>query len=152
MGHHDRVTTQNYLNGLIEDAIGNGLPKDYHAEMRSLVFEFADIFRTSLGEDPPAAIEQMKIMLKRDATPVRVKLRRYSPSQASFLRKKVDEMVKLGLVYPNNTSQWACAPLIVPKQGVEKFRFTVDLRPVNNQTIPYVWPMPDLESISNKLA
>jgi len=105
VGHHDQVTTRNCLDKLIEDAIDNGLPKEYQAEMRSLVFEFADIFRTSLGADPPAAIEPMRIMLKRDAAPVRVKQRRYSPSQASFLRKKVDEMVKLGLVYPNNTSQ-----------------------------------------------
>ena len=29
-----------------------------------------------------------------------------------------------------HSSEWACAPLIVPKDGPEKFRFTVDLRPV----------------------
>ncbi len=94
----------------------------------------------------------MKIKLKQGATPVRVRLRRYSPPQAKFLRSKVDELLRLGLIRPSIGSQWACAPLIVPKDEPEGYRFTVDLRPVNQQTVPHTWPMPNLETISTELA
>ncbi len=41
---------------------------------------------------------------------------------------------------------WACAPLIVPKLGSEKLRFSVDLRPLNQQNMPHAWPMLNLEA------
>ena len=69
-----------------------------------------------------------------------------------FLRKKVDELLSHGLVRRNNSSEWACAPLIVLKDGPEKFRFTVDLQPVNSETILHTWPTPDLESMTSELA
>ena len=94
----------------------------------------------------------MKIRLKQDAKPVRVNLRRYSPPQKAFLQRKIDELLKLGIIYKNPESQWACAPLIIPKQGPEKFRFTVDLRPVNSQTKSYTWPMPHLDDAMQELA
>lgn len=94
----------------------------------------------------------MIITLKSNAKQVRVKLRRYSPPQAAFLRRKVGELIQLGLVRRNNRSQWACAPLLVPKPGPEEFRFTVDLRPVNHQTIPFIWPMPHPETAISDLA
>jgi len=44
-----------------------------------------------------------------------------------------------------------CAPLIVPKSGADKFRLTVDLRPINAQTRKNVWPMPLPEPMLAKL-
>ncbi len=48
----------------------------------------------------------------------------------------------MGCIYRNPFSKWACAPLIVAKEGSEKFRFTAYLRLVNAQTKKNVWPMP----------
>jgi hypothetical protein len=42
-------------------------------------------------------------------------------------------MERLGLVKRNLTSRWASTPLILPKAGPEKFRFTLDLRYPNSQ-------------------
>ena len=56
------------------------------------------------------------------------------------------------LIKRNNQSEWASAPLIVPKSGPEHFRFTVDLRPVNSQTVPFTWPMPHFERAVSELA
>lgn len=53
----------------------------------------------------------------------------------------MDELMNLGLVRRNNQSEWACAPLLVPKKGPEQFRLTVDLRPVNHHTVPFIWAM-----------
>ncbi len=39
----------------------------------------------------------------------------------------------------------------MPKEGSEKFRFTVDLRPVNAQTKKNVWPMPHADPMLAQL-
>ncbi len=39
----------------------------------------------------------------------------------------------------------------MPKEGPEKFRFTVDLRPVNAQTRKKVWPMSHADTMLAKL-
>ncbi len=56
------------------------------------------------------------------------------------------------MVYENPSSRWASAPLLVPKPGLTKFRFTVDLRSVNKYTEKHAFPMPVLEHELHKLA
>jgi hypothetical protein len=58
----------------------------------------------------------------------------------------VDELIEFGLVYRHPSATWCAAALLVPKLGPAGFRFTVDLRLVNQQTIPFAWPMPHIES------
>ncbi len=108
--------------------------------------EFRDVFRTNLGTDPALSAPFM------NHTHVWVKVRRYSRPKAAFLRSKVDEIRRLWFVWRNNSSQRACAALVVPKQGPELFRFSVDLRSVNSETMSECWPMPDLDLASSKLA
>ena len=129
-----------------------GLVDSLHVGLRELVLQYRDIFRNKMGSDPPANVPPMVIRLKTGTKPVRVKLRRYSPPQAAFLRNKVGELLQLGLIYQNTQSQWASAPLIVPKPGPELFRFTVDLRPVNAQTEPAIWPMPNIDSALSQIS
>ena len=54
------------------------------------------------------------------------------------------------MVYPNPTSPWASAPLLVPKPP-DTFRFTVDLRGVNKYTVKHQYPMPNLEQELTKV-
>lgn len=150
-GEDDTTETELSLDRIIQEATDSGLSPEEGTRLKHLVFGYKDIFRTKIGGDPPADVPAMKIVLKKNAEPVRMKPRRYSPPQAVFLRTKVDELQRKGLVKPNNRSRWACAPLIVPKPGPEQFRFTVDLRPVNSQTEPHPWPMPDMETVSSQV-
>jgi hypothetical protein len=60
------------------------------------------------------------------------------------MEAKLKEFEELGLIRRNPASAWASPPLILPKPGPEGFRFTVDLREPNAQTVPTVWPMPHL--------
>lgn len=55
------------------------------------------------------------------------------------------ELVKHDIIYANPHSKWASTPLVVPKAGPAEWRFTVDVKPVNNFTIPYHYPMPNVE-------
>ena len=110
-----------------------------------------DIFRTSFSAGPPAKLPPLEIELTSDAKPVKVLLRNYSQEQKEFMRDFASDLVSNGLAYPNPTSKWACAPLLVPKPGA-RFRFTVDLQAVNVSTVRHQYPMPNLEQELSGLA
>lgn len=98
-----------------------------------------NIFRVSFSSGPPTKLPPLKIELTPDAKPVKVRLRRYSAQQCKLLNCFVKTLVKHGMAYPNPTSKWACAPLLVPEPGAE-YCFTSDLRPVNVFTIKDQFP------------
>jgi hypothetical protein len=56
------------------------------------------------------------------------------------------------MAYAKPTSPWACATLLVPNPGPSKFRFTVDLRPVNRFTVKHQFPMPNIEQELTRLS
>jgi hypothetical protein len=55
------------------------------------------------------------------------------------------ELERHGLVKKNPESRWGSAPRVVPKKD-GSLRMTVDLRAVNDRTIPRAWPMPHQEA------
>ena len=114
--------------------------------LRELLLEFEDIFRVRLGKTDPAKVEPMKVNLKPDAQPIIAKARRYKADQREFLNRYMAELERMGFVRSNPQSQWAAAPLLVPKDSKARFRMTVDMRPVNAATEPIAWPMPHIES------
>lgn len=139
-------------NGMVQTTIDSGFPNDKLPELRKNISDHTDIFRVSFSSGPPAQVPLLKIDLAPNATPVRVRLRNYSQEQRNFMPKMVSNLVKCSMVYLNPTSPWASAPLLVPKLGPAKFRFTVDLRPVNRFNIKHQFPMPIIEQELLKLA
>ena len=100
-----------------------------------------------LGKTDPALVTPMKIELKPDSVPVKVRARRYPPQQRSFLNKYVDELVRMGYFIPNPDASWQAAPHIVPKPNSRaRYRMTIDTRPINAATVKKAWPMPHLDS------
>jgi len=128
------------------------LPPKHHSELDDIVQDFHDVFHLNLTNGKPAKLPPLKISLTNDAKPIRAKLRKYNPEQAVFLKSFVGKLEEKGHVYANPTSRWASCPLLVPKPGPSKFRFTVDLRAVNNYTEKFAYPMPILEHELTKLA
>jgi RNase H-like domain found in reverse transcriptase/Integrase core domain/Reverse transcriptase (RNA-dependent DNA polymerase)/Chromo (CHRromatin Organisation MOdifier) domain len=136
---------------MIQTASVNGMSPSGVKTLSDLLTEYEDIWRIKLGPDPPANLPPMEITITPGSFPVRVKPRRYPPQQKLFIEKHCAKLVEYGLAYANTTSPWACAPLAVSKPG-GRFRFTVDLRPVNAVTQPATWPMPHLESALDQVA
>lgn len=75
----------------------------------------------------------MKIEFEAESKHVKVRQRTYYPQQTAFLKANVNDLLRLGYIYRDPTSKWACEPLIVPKDGLEQFRFTTEIRPVISQ-------------------
>lgn len=123
------------IENMVQVATDSGFPNDNLPELKEIVTDHTDIFRTSFSSGPPANIEPLKIDLVPDAKPVRVRLRNYSQDQREFFSATVSKLVDCGMAYPNPTSPWASVPLLVAKPGPAKSWFTVYLRPVNRLTV-----------------
>ncbi len=144
---------QTVLDARVQDAVEAGCGPEYAARLEVLLAKYKDVFRLSLGRDPPVAMPPLKVHLVDGAKPVRCKARRYSLPQREFMQTHVKELEAAGFVYRNPSSRWASAPLIVRKpHTVNEFRMTVDLRPVNSQTEQIAWPMPMLEVVVDHLS
>lgn len=87
----------------------------------------------------------MHIELTPDAQPVRVRFCNYAQEMREFMKTFVSNLVRCGMAYFNPTSPFACAPLLVPKPGPAKFRFTVDLHLLNKYTVRHQLLMQNLE-------
>lgn len=136
---------------MLQRSKDHGLPKDIWQPMEYLVREHTKTFSQSFSAEPEK-VPRLEIELMPDACPVRVKLRSYSAPQKAFMSKLTKELEVKGLIYPNPSSKWACAPLIVPKKGPEEWRFTVDYHLVNSYTYPFAFPMSNVEQELTKTA
>ncbi|GMF63031.1 unnamed protein product [Phytophthora fragariaefolia] len=133
----------NSLDELLGCAVGNGLPEEHVGTVRALLDEFPDIWRDAVGADLPADVEPLRVTLRPDAVPHRSAPRKYAPLQAAFIRDYVKALVDDGLIEQNNSARWACAVVPVRKPGTQdKFRLTIDYRPVNSVTVPIAGTMP----------
>lgn len=140
------------IEDMIQVAIENGFPIAHRTDLEKLFFDHTGIFRASSSSGPRAELISLKVDLVFDVRPVRVRLRKYSPEQRQLLSDMVNKLVDKGLAYSNPSSLLACAPLLVPKSSSAKFRFTVDLRPVNGFTVKHQFPMPIAEQELTKIA
>ncbi|OWZ02003.1 hypothetical protein PHMEG_00026515, partial [Phytophthora megakarya] len=131
------------LDQLLERAVANGLPQEHVVAVRELLELFPDIWRAVVGAGRAAFVDPLRVTLRVDARPYRSPPRKYAPLQAEFIREYVKSLVADGLVEKNNAARWACAVVPVRKPGSrDKFRLTIDYRPVNRQTIPIAGVMP----------
>lgn len=134
------------LQKKVTEAKANNLSSEGVTELQALLREFTEIFRVRLGKTAPAKVPPMRVKLKTGARPVIAKARRYSADQRMFLEKYIDELETMGFVRKNEESQWASAPLLVPKMPKGRFRMTVDLRAGNAATESVCWPMRHVDS------
>ena len=82
------------LRFLIKSAQDNGLPNEWVTKLSKLVQKYRDVWRTSLGPDPPAAVTPFVTRLVRNARPYRCKGRRYNPEESAFLKQFIDDLLK----------------------------------------------------------
>ncbi|GMF49281.1 unnamed protein product [Phytophthora fragariaefolia] len=71
----------------------------------------------------------------------------YPPRLSKFLKAFNEELVRLGWVYENSASRWACPALPVKKPGKDEYRQTNDYRPINGMTDPIADVMPLVQVI-----
>ena len=138
------------LRKMVNDAVNDGMPGHMKDPVLKLVMKHKNVWRRSLGPDPPAKVTPLVTKLKAGAEPVRCKARRYSKEQSEYLHEITCQLKEHGLIYENYNCEWA-SPVLVVKKPVG-YRMTVDLRAVNALCEATIWPMPHLESIVRHLS
>ena len=86
------------IEAMLQDALRNGFPQDDFEELKTIVTNHRNVFRTTFSSGPPANVPPLRVLLKPDAVPTIVKLRRYTPSQLAFLRKLQDKLTACGYI------------------------------------------------------
>ena len=145
IGSDSREELENEVQKMIATAVKNGLSSSGASRLEKMI-EIHPVFRIRLGNCPAAKVKPMEIRLSKEAKPVKVKCRRYSPDQRMFLSRYINQLERMGFVEKMPDAAWQAAPLLVPKSGSAKYRMTVDLRPINSVTIKEPWPMPNIDA------
>ena len=72
---------------------------------------------------------------------------RIMPSQEeqNFLKNKLKELTKMGIVRPAKNPAYRCTGFTVPKKGHKKFRMVIDMRPLNEISLKTALNLPHLE-------
>uniref|UniRef100_H3GNY1 Reverse transcriptase domain-containing protein n=1 Tax=Phytophthora ramorum TaxID=164328 RepID=H3GNY1_PHYRM len=140
------------LDELLDRTVANGLPHEHTTAVRDMLDLFPEIWRDAVSSGAAASVEPLYVRLREDARPYRSPPRKDTPLQAEFIREYVKSLVAEGLVTKNNAARWACAVVPVRKPGSrDKFRFTIDNRPVNWLTIPIAGVMPSTATVMEVL-
>ncbi|CAM9853139.1 unnamed protein product, partial [Discosporangium mesarthrocarpum] len=99
--------------------------------LRKVISRRTSVFRLSLGRDPPAKVEPVRVVLEAGAAPVKATPRDYKPEHRSWLS---------GLWL-----SWSSSAMPVPKPGSRGYRLVADYRAVNSRTKRNPFPMPNME-------
>lgn len=117
-------------------------------EVQQLLTQYEDVFRES-HELPPQRPFDHHIDLLPGAPPVNVRPYRYSPAQKSEIEKQLAQMLEDGIIKPSSSPYASPVLLVRKKDG--SWRFCVDYRHLNAQTIKNKHPMPVVDELIDEL-
>ena len=134
----------------IDRMCGKQLSKQQKSEMKSLLYEYQDVFYNG-GELPSVTIGvEHSIRLKKDAAPVAFRPRRLSPDEETEVREEITSLKKMGVVRESN-SPWA-APIVCARKSDGKLRLAIDYRGINNISLPAtLHPIPRMDDLFDRL-
>lgn len=104
VGVKDEAESQEAIEAMISRG-SKLLAKDSEPTIGNIVSEFNDTFRMKLGIDSLVGVQTMNKDSERTTLPMEVLQRTCSSKQLSFLKKKVEELIKVGYIDCNNDSK-----------------------------------------------
>ena len=118
------------------------------AKLRKLLDQNCDVF--AKDEYDLGKTDLIKCSIKTgNATPIRKKPYRTPFAYREEVGRQIDEMLKLGLISPSNSS-WA-APILCVKKKDGGIRICCDYRALNDVTEKFYWPLPNVDDIFSNL-
>ena len=129
---------------------GKAISVELTEKIRLLKEKFKEIFSTDIRK--PCKFRPMGIQLVPNAVlPRSPRFWKNSPEMRNEVRKQLQKLLADNVVIPSTTTIVSNV-LLVKRPGMPgKFRFTVDLRQVNQATVPVKWCMPDVQNQLDRL-
>lgn len=125
------------------------------ASLLEVLSKFRDTF--ALNPDKPGHVSPSVAshdIHTGDAKPINMGPRRVSPAQRKVITDHIKSMLEAGII-EESRSPWAFPVLLVPKptiDGVEKWRFCIDYRKLNEVTKKEIYALPRIEECINGLS
>jgi len=101
---------------------------------------------TDLGH---VTVDPFRIILKKDAQPVKQRPYRHSPVLAAKVQTEIDKLVLAGILR-RSYSNWS-SPLVVIAKADGRIRLTCNYKRVNAQSIIPVMPLPTVDDLLSDL-
>ncbi|GBC09217.1 hypothetical protein RclHR1_00870008 [Rhizophagus clarus] len=99
------------------------------------------------NQDRPNLVSDIKhkIIIEEGKKPILQKRYRESPDKREFIRKEIRKMLKVNRIR-ESYSPWA-SPVILAKKKSNSYRFCIDYRKLNANTIPDAYPLPRIDEL-----
>jgi hypothetical protein len=116
-----------------------------------LLWEFKDLFITSVEEMGNTPLAEHEINLKPDARPYYCPgTRRYAPAEMEAIHQNIEEELAAGKIIEYDRS-W-CAPIVLAKKKDSSFQRCVAYNGLNDRTERDSWPLPNIEELLERMA
>ena len=160
IAQHDPRKVKAALDAKVQEAITEGLAPSAAERLRiALHGELGDVFRLVKACDGPAKVTPVVVEMQPGKVPKHMPQRRYTAEQSAYLRLVVREFERGGELERTGDSAFVSPCHVVQKDGVtpdtplqDKYRLTVDVRAVNDVTIPTHFPVPTEDYVRSKVA
>lgn len=117
-------------------------------EMREILEGFPEVCEP-ITELPPRRARDHATALKEGSQPTNIRPYRYGYAQKSEIEKLVCEMLLTGIIQPS-TSPYS-SPVLLVKKKYGSWRFCVDYRALNQNTVPDKYHIPAKDELLDEL-
>ena len=116
------------------------LDQNQKQRLKTLVYNYRDIFAAVEGEVGATTLTEFKVWLKEDATPHKAKVHPLNPKQRESLRTQLDHWIQHDII-EEAKSPWVLALVPVMKKD-QSIRWAVDYRKLNTMMVSDAYPLP----------
>jgi hypothetical protein len=129
---------------------GKEFSPELTARINAILEKYKDVFGKDISQ--PCKFRPMKIdLIPNGILPANPRYWRNSPEQRKEVRTQLQSMIDMKIVRASDTAVVSNV-LLVKRPGMPgKFRFTVDMRTLNDATVPMPWQMPDVQQQLDRL-